>query len=275
MLEHTFGRAEMLLHPERLFTVVGRNHLHHLEVRRQLSDRPDGTVVVQPENKETGPGLLLPLMHLCKRYPNATVAVLPSDHFIADERLFMVNVDLAFRIVERHPSYMVLLGAEPDEPEREYGYILPGDKVNRLEPLAVREVREFAEKPELRVARELMEQGGLWNTFVMVFNGARLFDLVRLVAPALCRLFERIYGAIGTAKESEVTERLYRNMAATNFSRGLLEPLARRCGSSLLVLPVRGVLWSDWGSEQRIVRMLRKIGRNERTLEAVELAQNL
>jgi hypothetical protein len=109
----------------------------------------------------------------------------------------------------------------------------------------------------------------------MVFNGARLLGLVRLVAPALYRSFEQLYAAIGTPKESEVTERLYRNMSATNFSRGLLEPLSRHHGSSLLVLPVRGVLWSDWGSEQRIMSILRKIGRIERIPEAAELVYNV
>jgi hypothetical protein len=45
----------------RPFTVGGRDHLADSEVRRQIAGRPKGTVVLQPENKETGPGLLLPL----------------------------------------------------------------------------------------------------------------------------------------------------------------------------------------------------------------------
>lgn len=263
MLEHTFDRAEMLIPPGRLFTVVGRNHFGNPEVRRQLSGRPGGTVIVQPENRETGPGLLLPLMQLYKRYPRSTVAVFPSDHFIVENGLFMAHVDLAFRVVERYPSYVVLLGAEPDEPEPEYGYIMPGNKVDRLAPLAIRQVLSFTEKPAPHVARELMRQGGLWNTLVMVFHVNRLLDLVRMVAPALYGAFERIYKAIGTPGEPEVIENLYRHMAAVDFSRGLLEPFSVSHGSSLLVLPVRGVFWSDWGSQQRITSVLRKTGRGQ------------
>jgi mannose-1-phosphate guanylyltransferase len=92
MLEHTFDRAEKSISPERLFTVVGRNHLNYPEARRQLSARPEGTIVVQPENKETAPGLLLPLMHLVKRDPTSRVAVFPSAHFIVEEDLFMLHV---------------------------------------------------------------------------------------------------------------------------------------------------------------------------------------
>lgn len=61
MLEHTFSRVERLIPEERVFTVVGRNHLAYPSVNRQLSGRLEGTVVVQPQNRETGPGILLPL----------------------------------------------------------------------------------------------------------------------------------------------------------------------------------------------------------------------
>jgi mannose-1-phosphate guanylyltransferase len=260
LLEHTLSRAELLIPPERLFTVISKAHLDFPEVERQLSGRSSATVVIQPENKETGPGILLPLIHLYKRYPNSNVVILPSDHFIMEESLFMVHVDLAFRVIERHPSYLVLLGAEPDEPEREYGYIMPGNKVDRLAPLAIRDVLSFTEKPAPHVARELIRQGGLWNTLVMVFHVNRLLDLVRMVAPVLYHSFERIYEAIGTPRESDVIEKLYSHMEAVNFSRGLLEPFSASYGSSLLVLPVRGVLWSDWGSAQRITGVLRKTG---------------
>jgi mannose-1-phosphate guanylyltransferase len=75
VLEMTFERTEKLIFPDHLFTVVNQSHLQFLEVKRQLSSRPQGTVVVQPQNRETGPGVLLPLIYLSKRYPESNVAV--------------------------------------------------------------------------------------------------------------------------------------------------------------------------------------------------------
>ena len=72
-------------------------------------------IVEQPDNRDTGPGLLLPLAHLYKRYPDSTVVVFPSDHFILEEDLFMVYVDQAFRVVEQDPAKVVLLGINPSE----------------------------------------------------------------------------------------------------------------------------------------------------------------
>jgi mannose-1-phosphate guanylyltransferase len=269
LLEHTFSRAEILVPPERLFTVISRRHLGYPEVREQLSSRPGGTVVVQPENKDTGPGLLLPLMHLYKRHPDSTVAVFPSDHFVIEESLFMAHVDLACRVVERYPAYIVLLGIEPEEPEPEYGYILPGDKVAHLPPLSIHGVSQFIEKPPLHVARELIRQGGLWNTLVMVFKVRTLLKLVRLAAPSLHRSFKRIEEVIGAPLMDRVVEEVYRHMNPVNFSRALLEPLSRNV-SQLLVAPVRGVHWCDWGSERRIMSEVGTVARLQRRLEIRE-----
>ena len=89
LIEHTFKRAETLIARQNILTIVGKQHLVHVEVRQQLASRHPGTVVVQPANKETGPGILFPLMHIYKRCPEAIVSVFPSDHFILEEARFM------------------------------------------------------------------------------------------------------------------------------------------------------------------------------------------
>jgi mannose-1-phosphate guanylyltransferase len=97
MLEHTLERAEKLIPAPNILTVIAREHLKFAEVRRQIAARPQECIIVQPENKDTGPGILLPLMHLHKRNPAAVVTIFPSDHFILEERVFMQHVEQAFR----------------------------------------------------------------------------------------------------------------------------------------------------------------------------------
>jgi mannose-1-phosphate guanylyltransferase len=266
MLEHTFHRAEKMIPADRLFTVISRDHFGHSEVRRQLATRPRGTVVLQPENKETGPGLLLPLMHAYKQHPDAVVVIFPSDHFIVEEDLFMGHVELACRQVERDSGRVVLLGIEPDGPESEYGYILPVERQPPKIPIPAHKVSHFIEKPHPSAARELIGKGGVWNTMVMVFKAKTLIDLVRRAAPKLHQAFHRIWQAIGTSKETAVIKEVYRKLESINFSKELLEIFPSQDPSSLWVLPVRGVLWSDWGSEQRIMSILEKTGHLGRLL---------
>jgi len=261
MLEDTFHRAEKLIPSDRLFTVVSQDHLKYSEVRQQLSSRPRGTVVVQPENKETGPGLLLPLMRVYSRYPESTVVVFPSDHVILEEDLFISYVDLACRAVERDPTRLILLGVEPTEPEREYGYILPGSSVKTLAPLNVLRVLQFVEKPDSHAVPDLIVKGGLWNTMIMVFKARTLLEMVRRTVPRLFEVFGRIASAIGTSSERNVVEKTYREIEPLNFSKGLLETFPQKRPGCLLTLPVRGVSWSDWGSEARVISMLRRTGR--------------
>jgi hypothetical protein len=49
-------------------------------------------------------------------------------------------------------------------------------------------------------------------------------------------------------------------MNAVNFSRELIEPYLRSHPSNLLAMPVRGVLWSDWRTEIRVMEVLRRTG---------------
>jgi hypothetical protein len=147
MLEHTLERAKKVIPSERVFTIITESHLKHPEVREQISSRPKDTVIVQPENKETGPGLLLPLMHLYKRYPSSLVLVLPSDHFIWEEDRLMDHTRLACVAVRRDPSRLVLLGVKPDRDEPEYGYLLPSKRPPDI-GLKMSEISWFIEKPE-------------------------------------------------------------------------------------------------------------------------------
>ena len=260
MLEHTFCRAQKMIPPERLFTVVSQSHLEHPEVARQLATQPTSCIVTQPDNRDTGPGLLLPLAHLYKRYPESTAVVFPSDHFILEEDLFMVYVDLAFRIVEQDPTKVILLGMKPSEAEPEYGYIVPGSELRSPAAPGVREVSRFIEKPDRDVARTLVSHGGLWNTLVMIFKTKIFLNEIGRIDPLLFRFFERIWKAIGTPSVGDVVKKVYEQVHPVNLSKGLLETLALQRPSRLLVLPVRGVQWSDWGSEQRIKTVLRKAG---------------
>ncbi len=258
LLAQTFDRVERIIPPERVWTVATESHLQFPEAEDQLGARSPGTVILQPENRETAPGVLLPLAHLEARYPNAVVGLFPSDHFIDPEGLFMGYVDLAFQAVEADADGMVLLGAEPDRVESEYGYIVPAARASGRALPGVRRVATFVEKPDPGHAADLAAHGALWNTMVTVCRPRTLRQAVARVAPALHRAFERVRGALGTADEARVVEEVYRDLPPVNFSRAVLEAMPSRRSPSLFVLPVRGVYWSDWGSEQRIAGTLER-----------------
>lgn len=256
MLETTLQRAGKLVPPERQFVVLTESHFDYPEVEQQLTKYPKVGISVQPVNRDTGLGLLLPLAQLYRRQPDALVAVFPSDHFIEEEDLFLTHVKAAYHLVERDNSKIVLLGIAPNAPESEYGYILPSHRWRNVFPFGAREVARFIEKPDPILARKLILRGGLWNTMVMVFKLKTLLDYIRAINPQAHRSFEQIYHAVGNAELENVVKQVFAQTEPFNLSTGFLETLPVQRGHDLLVLPVRGLHWSDWGSEARIMKTL-------------------
>lgn len=253
LLEATFQRARALIPSRRQFVVVTESHFDYAEVPQQLSNYPEVHVAAQPMNRDTGLGLLLPLAQIYRTRPDSTVVVFPSDHFIEEEALFLNHVDAAFALVERDSTKTVLLAIAPTHAETDYGYILPSNCRHQALPFGAREVRCFIEKPDPIVARKLVQRGGFWNTLVMVFRLRTLLEHLRAINPIVHRCFEQICDAVGTAEFSDVVKQVFVRSEPLNLSNGLLEHLAVQQPRSLLVLPVRGVHWSDWGSEERIM----------------------
>jgi mannose-1-phosphate guanylyltransferase len=258
MLEHTLSRAEELVSLSSVFTVVNAGHLIFPEVRQQLAARHQDTVLVQPENKDTAPGILFSLIHIAKLYPNSIVTMLPSDHFVLKEENLANCLKFADGLVKRDSSRLVLLGIEPDHEETEYGYIVPGAKVKRGKQPAW-QISSFVEKPDNRTAETLTRRGALWNTMMMVCHTATMLEIIKNLSSALFAAFEPLIEAVGPAEEKSACVEIYRELQPVNFSKDILEPLAHQT-SRLLTLPVRDVLWSDWGSESRIMEVLRMTG---------------
>jgi len=259
MLEQTYRRAEHLIRPEKILTIVGKHHLQHDEVKRQLAKRDATTIIVQPRNRETGPGVLLPLLHLYKRDPDAIVAMFPSDHFILQEKRFMGYVALAVQAVAHDTAQMVMLAMEPHAPEVEYGYILPRLGDGQIALWGTRQTAGFIEKPNRQLAQQLVSAGGLWNTMIMVFKVRTLLQMMRQLSPAIYYQFANIFDTLGTPAEEKAVQALYENIEPMNFSSDFLEKVSRVTPTAIAVLPVLGVYWSDWGSPARLVRTLEQL----------------
>jgi len=256
LLQATLGRAANLVSQDHQYVVVTEHHLDYPEVAKQLAVLSKGQVAIQPRNRDTGLGLILALAHLYQRDRNATVVMFPSDQFIEEEGRFLTHVDAACRFVESDPSKIVLLGIAAQIPETEYGYILTTNRWHNAFPYGCREVSRFIEKPEVTIARRLILRGALWNTMVMIFKITTLLGHIRAISPTAHRDFEQITTAIGRPEEDSVVRQVYRQAPPLNLSKGLIEILATQEPPSLVVLPVRGVHWSDWGSETRVIESL-------------------
>lgn len=255
MFQHTIDRATTLTAAARTVTVIARSH--HREAFAQLDGRKAGTVLLQPENRDTAAGVFLPLTYVRAHDPHALVVVYPSDHFVYPETRFLDTVAAAACCAERFRDRLILLGVPPTRPEIEYGWIQP-DRLLSLEgrrPL--RDVRAFLEKPTREQAESALALGALWNTLVFAARVSTVWELGQRCFPEVIQRFDRLLHAIGTFQETMVLQAIYADMPRRNFSSDLLERVPDR----VAVMELNGVLWSDWGKPERIAETIRHIGR--------------
>jgi mannose-1-phosphate guanylyltransferase len=245
LLEAAVSRARLLFPPDHINVIINRNHLDF--AKDQVRSIPESNILVQPMNRDTGPGLVFSLLHLERAYRDATVAVFPTDHYIDKNWRFIAHVMRAMNAISLLPDKVAVLGVVPDRPEAGYGYILPSHSLKTA--LKTYHVEAFREKPSLAEAQNIIARGGLWNTFVMVFRLSRMLELVRETFP------EEVDALSDAGKGPQIAMELYQNMHPWNFSRELLA----RIPQHLIVLKVENLSWSDWGTRQSVERTFRAL----------------
>ena len=248
MVEKTVSRALDISSLNQILTIVGKSQSSFIPPRAKL-----GRIIKQPRNLGTGIGILYSLAHILPRDPQATVAILPSDHFVAPKRVFSKFLRLAVRSVKDNPQNPLLLAALATRPETDYGWIETGNPVNYSPVLSV---SRFREKPPTEEASRLWNRGALWNTMITVSKAKTLWELARTVKPDLIRHFEEIVPSLHSGIPEEEAESFYQRISPLDFSKDILEANAPQIN----VLPMRGVVWSDWGRPERILEITRQFG---------------
>src|SRR5277367_3607604 len=151
LLGHTLERVGLEIPPARTVIVTCRAHSEYMA--REFAEAPPHPVLVQPHDRGTAAGIFLPAHWIYSADPGAVVAVFPSDHFIREGDVFMRHIDKVATFVRRQPERMVLIGAQADTAETEYGWIEPSEPLGRIGAAPILQVTRFWEKPSEVQAR--------------------------------------------------------------------------------------------------------------------------
>ena len=162
MIQKTVNRIRDLVSPQDIFVLTNKNYLSL--VKEQLKDVPTENIVLEPLSKNTAPAIELGVEIAKRKYDDAKVIVLPSDHIIKDEVEFRRILKVATQFVENKESILTI-GIKPTEPNDGYGYIKISDNQE------ISKVAEFKEKPTIEVAKQYVESGNyLWNAGMFIFT---------------------------------------------------------------------------------------------------------
>ena len=243
LLHGALRRAQAVAPPERTCAVVADHHRRWWQALPL--DIPASNLILQPRNRGTANGILLPLLHIVHRDPDAAVLVLPSDHYVRNESVLASSLRRAMVELQRESDHLILLGMAPDEPDQELGYIVGEGE----DPADIRAVAQFVEKPSAATARALIARGAVWNSFIFAATGRTLLRAFEERCPDLVGEMRHIVSSPAeSATRAARLAGLYEELPELDFSRDVLE----RSPALLRVLTVPACGWSDLGTPRRV-----------------------
>ena len=244
MIQLTVERILPLVDMEDIFIVTNQDYRDM--VHQQLPGVPEENILCEPVGKNTAPCIGLGAVHIARKYGDAVMAVLPSDHMITYSSIFLNTLRDACAAAEQEGKLMTI-GIAPDSPETGYGYIKfrPDQAAGRAFS-----VDRFVEKPDLETAKAYVaSEQYLWNSGMFIWKASTILQALERYLPDIYGGLCRIRGAVGTELEQQVLEREFRAFQPESIDYGVMEK-----ADNIYVL-TGAFGWDDVGSWPAVSRI--------------------
>lgn len=147
--------------------IIVTNESHRFLVAEQLREIgiEDAQIILEPVGKNTAPALCLAALHIQQMDPDGLMLVMPADHVIQNQSLFLEAVVSGLEYTK--DNSLVTFGIVPGHAETGYGYIKQGKE---LQPNIYR-INSFVEKPDASTAETYIASGDyVWNSGLFLFS---------------------------------------------------------------------------------------------------------
>lgn len=237
MIQLTIERILPLVAMEDIY--IATNQDYKELVLEQLPDLPEENILCEPVGRNTAPCIGLGAIHISKKYEDAVMMVLPSDHLIKDQQTF-TDVLAEGCILAEKGTNLVTIGITPNYPETGYGYIkfIPEESDGHAYA-----VDRFVEKPNLELAKEyLATQQYLWNSGMFMWKVSTILSNLKQFMPAIYNGLQVIKASIGTPDADTTLETAFTAFPSESIDYGIMEK-----AKNIYTLP-GSFGWDDVGS---------------------------
>ena len=245
MIQSTVERILPLVKPEDIFIATNRDYREL--VRAQLPAIPEENILCEPQPRNTAPCIGWGAAAVRRKYGDAMMLVLPSDHLILQPTLFRSVLRNAMRTAEQTDA-LVTLGIAPTSPDTGYGYI-QYDTEDAGENGAFR-VKRFVEKPDEETAKQYLASGEyLWNSGMFIWKASAILREMEEKLPEHYAWLCEIEKATGTPEADATLEKAFSSMKSISIDYGVMEK-----AEQVSVIP-SSFGWDDVGSWLAVGRM--------------------
>ena len=242
MIQKTVKRLSPLVSAEDIFIVT--NAAYADLVNDQLPDVPRENILCEPCARNTAPCIAFAAAIIQKKYGDAMMLVLPSDHLIGYENIYIKTLQTAIRTAEEGNN-LVTIGITPAYPETGYGYINFGKEAGDAY-----EVERFVEKPDLPTAKKYLASGKyLWNSGMFVWKASAIMYNMKQFMPEIHDGAVRIGNSYGTDSYEETLIKEFTAFTSESVDFGIMEK-----ASDIYTIP-GSFGWDDVGSWLAVERI--------------------
>lgn len=240
MIQLTIERLKSIIDIDDVYIVTNKDYKNL--VLEQIGGIPEENILLEPVAKNTAPCIGLAAMHIKKKYEDAVMVVLPSDHLIKYNEIYIDTLKEAIAVAEEDKN-LITIGITPSYPETGYGYINFGRDESDIKKNNIYRVKRFVEKPNLDTAKEYLASGRyLWNSGMFVWKASTILDNFRELMPDMYEGLHKIYEMIGTVDEEIILKREFNNFQGESIDYGIMERAAN-------IYTIPGSFgWDDVGS---------------------------
>ena len=242
MIQKTVRRLLPLIEISDIYIVTNAAYISLVE--DQLPDIPRENILAEPAARNTAPCIAFAAAVINKKYEDAIMMVLPSDHLIGLENIYIHTLKKAARVAEQGKN-LVTIGITPEYPETGYGYINFGDEED-----GAYKVKRFVEKPDLPTAEMYFTSGDyLWNSGMFVWKLSSIMANIKELMPDIYNGAVKIGEAFGTPQFSEVLIKEFTAFRSESVDFGIMEK-----ADDIYTIPA-SFGWDDVGSWLAVERI--------------------
>ena len=192
MLQETAHRVSDSDYFEPPLIIANSDHRFIVAEQLQQVGIAPRAIILEPVGRSTGPAAAIAALTLLEQSPDAIIALLPSDHVVADTAGFSKALRSAADAAAG--GDFVSFGITPDRPETGYGYIRRGAALDAASGVA--RVAAFVEKPDAETAQGYLDSGEyLWNSGMFVFSAKAYIEELERLDPAMMAACRKAYAA--------------------------------------------------------------------------------
>jgi mannose-1-phosphate guanylyltransferase len=238
LLQQTFERFKPICPVENILIVTSKAYKEM--VLEQLPGLMPEQVLAEPLRRNTAPCIAYANAVIKKKNPDANIVVTPSDHLIINEEQFREKIVNALNFVEQK-DILLTLGIQPSRPETGYGYIQV-ERENGL-PENFNKVKTFTEKPNLEMAKILLESGEFfWNSGIFIWSLASVEKAFDKHLREVSTLFSSFFPTVGTEAEEKALYDTYVDSRNISIDYGVMEK------ANNVYVQIVDFGWSDLGT---------------------------